>query len=219
MAKDYRKHNTSGPRGSFFRQFLLVLVCFLSGYLSATMFDLNHVMNWLNTQVLSQHNNQPIQKTAAQPAQLPKPKFEFYTLLTNDHAAPTQATNNPASITAPSHISSPASATPIDLTLNKTQATSEIPSQTSDNKAMTGASKSTYSVQLGSFKSKVEADRIKATLALKGFPITVVAVSQNNVTWYRVMTGPYSSRMEAERAQSSIAKSERLMGMIRRMDT
>lgn len=219
MAKDYRKKNSPRHSGSVSRQLLLVLVCFLSGYFSATMFDLNSVMTWLNAQVLAQHTAQPVAKPAVQPAQLPKPKFEFYTLLTNDHAAPTQPVNNTASVaSAATSALPPAPTAPIDLTLNKAQTSPETPTHSVENKPMTGSTKNAFLVQLGSFKSKQEADRIKATLSLKGFPITVVTVSQKNVTWYRVMTGPYPSRMEAEKAQLSIAKSEHLMGMIRRMD-
>lgn len=221
MANDYRRKNSPRHNGSVSRQLLLVLLCFLSGYLSATLFDINSLMAWLNTQVLAQHSGPTVLKPATQPAHLSKPKFEFYTLLTNDHATPTQpATNTTASTTAsPSPLPSSPPA-PIDLTLNKRQATTT-PSHAVEAKSMTGStnpSKNAYLVQLGSFKSKQEADRIKATLSLKGFSITVVAVSQKNVTWYRVMTGPYPSRIEAEKAQMSIAKSEHMMGMIRRMD-
>jgi cell division protein FtsN len=176
-------------------------------------------MLWLNTQVLAQHTTPPVAKPIAQPAPLSKPKFEFYTLLTNDHGGTnTASATHTASATAISPSSLPSTPTgPIDLTLNKVATRS----QDAEKKTTIGSDnphKNAFLVQLGSFKSKQEAERIKASLSLKGFSITVAAVSQKNITWYRVMTGPYSSRIEAEKAQISIAKSERMVGMIRRMD-
>jgi len=222
MAKDYRRKSSPRHSGSVSRQLLLVLVCFLSGYLSAMFFDLNSFMAWLNAQVLAQHTAQPVAKPVTQPAQLSKPKFEFYTLLTNDHAISTQSATNTASgaSISPSSLL-PAPTAPIDLTLNKGHTTLAMPGHGVEAKPISGSTSTTknaFLVQLGSFKSKQEADRIKASLSLKGFSITVVTVSQKNVTWYRVMTGPYPSRIEAEKAQMSIAKSEHMMGMIRRMD-
>jgi cell division protein FtsN len=86
------------------------------------------------------------------------------------------------------------------------------------NPASTPGDKNAYLVQIASFKSKQEAERMKASLALKGFVVSIAVVNQQQAQWYRIILGPYASRTQAEKARSSLAQSEHLAGMIRRMD-
>jgi len=52
-----------------------------------------------------------------------------------------------------------------------------------------------YMIQTGSFRSKTDAERQKATIAFQGLKTTIKAVkSDKGSTWYRVETGPFQSR-------------------------
>ena len=90
MAKDYGRKRSTHRGGSASRPLLLILVGFLAGYLSASFFDFAQLMSFINTQFIAKTELQTPAKPIAQQAQLPKPKFEFYTLLANDHADTTQ---------------------------------------------------------------------------------------------------------------------------------
>ena len=53
---------------------------------------------------------------------------------------------------------------------------------------------------------------------MKGFDVSVASVIQGTGSWHRVIMGPFASRTAAVQAQLLVAKSERIMGMIRKMD-
>ena len=242
MAKEYWKKNSTRRKGSSSKLLVMMLVSFLTGYLTASIFDLTSVSNWINTQLLAQHTSPIATKSVAQQAPLPKPKFEFYTLLANQHAqsepvanvAPvrTAATTLSAAPTIPAPSPVPANPAnellaknqpaPIAVTSAKTLApivTPVAPVVSAGKSASLAAiRKKSYLVQVASFKSRVEAERIKGSLVLKGFAVNVVTVNQQQTSWFRVIIGPYESRDQAEKAQVSIARSEHLNGMIRRMD-
>ena len=58
-----------------------------------------------------------------------------------------------------------------------------------------------YMVQTGSFRTKADAERQKATIAFQGLKADIKQVSgKHGSTWYRVMTGPYYSRSEMNSA-------------------
>ena len=78
--------------------------------------------------------------------------------------------------------------------------------------------KDAYLVQIASFKSNQEAERMKAVLSIKGFRVNIAMVTQQQIQWYRVNLGPFSSRTQAEQARVSIARSEHIIGMVRKMD-
>lgn len=50
-----------------------------------------------------------------------------------------------------------------------------------------------YVLQAGSFKNTIEAERLKASLALLGFEAHIQSVTVNGTAWHRVRTGPYNS--------------------------
>lgn len=75
----------------------------------------------------------------------------------------------------------------------------------------------TYVVQIGSFKSFYEAERMKAALVLKGFDVNINMAKQQNVTWYRVAIGPFASRQQAQQTQIAFAHKQHIIGMIRKM--
>ena len=221
MAKNYGHRKPVRQGSSMSKQLLLVLTGFLFGYLSASIFDFSSLSNWFNTQVLAQHTSSSTIKPAPQQAQLPKPKFEFYTLLasesSNDASVP--APNTPAAVVAPSTVKPVTAATtptvtkstPVAAPLANVVPAKEVPSQ-----MVMG--KDAYLVQIAAFKSKPEAERMKALLALKGFAVTIAIVNQQQTNWYRVSVGPFTSKILAQKAQASVANSEHIVGMIRKMD-
>ena len=76
------------------------------------------------------------------------------------------------------------------------------------------ASKGHYAVQVASFKMRKDAEHMKGMLTLKGFDVHVVPVSHAQGNWFRVVVGPYSNRDSAQKAQLSLARNERLRGML-----
>ena len=216
MAKDYSRKNSVRRHGSVSKQLLLVLVCFLLGYLSASIFDFTSLSSWVNTQVLAQHTI-PIAIKTPPEAQLPKPKLEFYTLLSSEHINTNAPGVDQIVTVTPSRQTTPANPSVEKNKIVPSVAINENPIKTASTAANL-ANKGSYLVQIASFKSRQEADRMKATLAIKGFNVNVAVVTQQQMLWYRVVLGPFPSRTEAEQARVSISQHEHITGMIRRMD-
>ncbi len=234
MAKDYgNKRTTRQSRGAP-HQLLVIVVTFLVGYLTAVFFDVQTISNWLNTQVLASHGQQQqAAKPAPQQAQVPpKPKFEFYTLLANEKGA-TQPTANsypqvatkapaPAAATSPSANGSAAvAATSAAKTTVRpgTNAPQIAAVKVSDAKAVAPpaqqqVNKGNFMVQVAAFKVRQDAEHMKGLLILKGFNVNVVPVTNAQGNWFRVVVGPYSNKTLAQQAQITLAKNERLRGMV-----
>lgn len=217
-------------------------VTFIMGYLVASVFDMNHLSGWVATNLLNRSGTTAIKTAQVQPVDLPKPKFEFYTLLTKEQsrmpgaaamasAASTPVTPKPVSPAIAQ--SSPASNTtvvktdspPIDLTVTQKLPLHEplVAAMTQPSKAMsTGTSTAMvggrYIIQVGSFRNSREAEKMRATLAIRGFSAIITSTTQQQVTWYRVLVGPFESLTDAQRVHREFAQRERITGMIRRLD-
>ena len=224
MAKNYGKRNSARRSGSVSKQLLLALVCFLFGYLSASVFDFASLTNWVNTQLLAQHTAPAAKNVVPQQAQLPKPKFEFYTLLANERneAGPQAAPVTPAApVVVAQATTTAATTTPVNPLTTKSPPVAvplgnAVPAKELSNQLVTA--KEAYLVQVAAFKSKQEAERMKAALSLKGFLVNVAIVNQQKTSWYRVSIGPFTSKTQAQQAQVAVARSEHIVGMIRKMD-
>lgn len=233
MARHYSNKRSSRQSGSAPHQFLVVIVTFLLGYLTATIFDIETISHWMNTQVLAHHEvKQQPTKTRAQQAQIPpKPKFEFYTLLANEKVGGATQTNantvahrtsapaSPAQLTSPAAIAASAIAATTHSSSTKSNPTrpqQTVPVKVAQGKPLAAAqvSKGSYLVQVASFKVRHDAEDMKGLLILKGFNVHVVPVSHAQGNWFRVVIGPYSNRVLAQKAQVSLAKNERLKGMV-----
>lgn len=84
---------------------------------------------------------------------------------------------------------------------SEVQAEVEAKSRALDN---TTATKGTYyRVQVGAFKEQEQADRLRARLILRDYPVTILR-SDN---FHLVQVGPYQSREEAQKAEESLKKS------------
>jgi len=71
-----------------------------------------------------------------------------------------------------------------------------------------------WAVQLGSFKTKPNALRLRDQLRVKGFPSYVEAVTTSGGEIYRVRVGPELQRSKAETLKKKLAKVSKLEGMI-----
>lgn len=61
-----------------------------------------------------------------------------------------------------------------------------------------------YELRVGSFRSKVEAEKMQDKLALSGYPVDITTVHGLSGTWYRVTTGPYRNLINAHQAQNEL---------------
>jgi cell division protein FtsN len=171
-----------------------ILLAFLSGYLLAWFYSPVALQSLFQIK----QSKQLIAQPTANLAVLPKPKFEFYTLLTQEKAA-TPIQSKPA-VTIP--------VPPMNQVL-KSEAViaAQIP-----------ASKYAYIVQLASFQRQEDAEQMKAALIMRGFDAQIKTTTQQGSVWHRVVMGPFVSQQTAQKIQADIAKSERISGIIRRMD-
>lgn len=222
MAGNYRKKNAPRRNSNGLGQLLLVFVVFVAGYMSASLYNLASLSTWIGTHVLANSSLQPIIKVGPQQAALPKPKFEFYTLLANEQVAgAAQATaTSQASAPAPTAMAKAPAAAPVTAALPLHAPLAPVTTIASAEKipAVIANSKEAYLVQVASFKSMREAERMKAGLVMKGFDVKIATVNQQRINWYRVIIGPFGSKTQAQHAQLAFARSEHIMGMIRKMD-
>lgn len=81
--------------------------------------------------------------------------------------------------------------------------------------ASAAAVKGNFLVQVASFKARQDAEHMKGNLILKGFSVYIIPVSHPiKGNWFRVVVGPYANRGLAQQAQVTLARNERLNGMI-----
>ena len=71
-----------------------------------------------------------------------------------------------------------------------------------------------WAVQLGSFKTKPNALKLRDKLRVKGFPSYVEAVTTSGGKIYRVRVGPELQRSKAETLKKKLAKVAKLDGMV-----
>jgi cell division protein FtsN len=122
------------------------------------------------------HTLPPVAAVAKKAVKMPKPQFDFYTLLPD---VKVDAPRKPGAAPAPK---APAVAT-----------------------TETTPAKNNYRLQVAAFKSYPEADAMKARLALSGFTLEIQSVKlQDGKVWYRVQTPPLSSQQEALKVQSAL---------------
>lgn len=220
MAKDYGRRKPMRQKSSAPKQLFWVLASFLCGYLTATVFDFTSLSSWVNTNILANRNGEkPQAQAVAKQAELPKPKFEFYTLLAKDRSAQPPL-NRPTAPVQAKPAGQPAlpTAAPTPLASNRQQQPATVAVTESKPVATANLSKGSYLIQIASFKNRQDAERMKAALTLKGFDVNVAMTSQQQVNWFRVIVGPFNSRMAAEKVQLALAQSERIQGMIRKME-
>lgn len=62
-----------------------------------------------------------------------------------------------------------------------------------------------YRLQVASFRSKEDADRLRANLIIEGLAATIQSSEVKGTTWHRVLVGPFSNRSAMNKAQDQLA--------------
>jgi cell division protein FtsN len=80
----------------------------------------------------------------------------------------------------------------------------ETKSQASTSKSKKPATGKQYVLQVGSFQSLSDAEKLKANVAFLGLSANVQHVTVNKQTWHRVRTGPYKSKQQLYKSQKTL---------------
>lgn len=75
------------------------------------------------------------------------------------------------------------------------------------NKDAHEASDKRYLMQCASFKTRAQAEEMRATIAFQGLEAQIRATSGQNGDWFRVILGPFDAKRDAERAKHTLRKS------------
>lgn len=208
MSKKNVVRNTRQNEGAKVGQAMLAFVAFVFGYLVATVFDFEHVHGWINSKIQAKKADDKVPQETTASKIVPKPKLEFYTLLSQDGYKLKEALSA-QQVDPPKDLHTATKQLPVPSTVS--QAPKQLGTQV-------GADVTRYILQVGSFRSRAEADKMRADLVMKGFDVTVVASKDLQDQWYRVMVGPVSSMKEAESLKYSLANREHIDSMIRKVD-
>jgi cell division protein FtsN len=191
MTKDYRRPSVSPRRRTSSRGTCAFWFLF-GGVLGA--FGVGYA--WMIHEPASPTALSEEATTRPAPSPAPERTFDFYSLLpeeevvvpAEDDAPTTPALPSPASAQTPSQSapqSAPQSAS--RPTPTPTQGTSQSAAATPTPAASAGGGD--YLLQLGSFRSTADAERLKAQLALKGIQTSIQTVTiDNGQTYHRVRT-------------------------------
>lgn len=222
-----------------------VFFVFLIGYVTANFFNFTQLTGWIHQITGAAHQTPAHTKVSTKP-KVPKPKFEFYTLLEKieeDRASSTKTRPHlPAA--AATVATKPVLPIPLNLAnkntimqkkgaieanasplLPKTALVSNASAQltkaatmdTQNTRVTSAQDKNTYWIQVAAFKGKTDAERLKVTLTLKGFDVKIRAIASQQGQWFRVLLGPYPSKNVAEKMQLAIAQNEHIQGMVYRL--
>lgn len=228
-----RRHRYPHRATGNIRLILWVFAAFVLGYAAASYYDMAHVIRFIQTvQMHSKVINKALPIALnTQTLEPPKPNFEFYTLLTKakhgykreqapvSMASAQQAAKHELAEAPQAHEPRqpplPAATVlgSVSVAANEHQPAAaraeEIPSH--------AAKKESYLIQVAAFSRRDDAEKLKASLLLKGYDVSIVAYKQPNAYWFRVIIGPYGSRTEAERIHGTMARRDHIYGMIRKM--
>lgn len=211
MEKPFEKTMNAFPKppeltssSSKFKLFLSFIVVFCTGYFLGNAYNFYQLKAFINKLTADQA---PVKRVVTNK---PQPNYEFYTMLQNEtNHRPVNQNKNSNNLRHKS------------LASNKRQEVNKNnPGKSTKNNTSKVATnkKNSYLIQAASFKYREEAQRMKASLILKGFPANIIVISRDNTNWYRVMIGPYPSKEQALKTNIAIAKSEHVSGMVRKMD-
>lgn len=240
MSKDYvsrRRQTRQKPNAP--RRLVAIVGAFLCGYLVANVFDITSLTTWVNKNILASKETGTHVETRVAHKEAPKPKFEFYTLLSKDSSAPAPINRTlpqaqtaakpiatqPAAVTSQvaAQVTAPATVvntTPHATAITVSRATTKavlVSEKKTTPVSTSAAGKESYLIQIASFNKRQDAEHLKASLVLRGFNVVVSSIQRQTVIWYRVTIGPFNSRTDAEKAQIIVRQSEHMNGIIRRI--
>ncbi len=95
----------------------------------------------------------------------------------------------------------------------KAAPTEKRPQQPASGPAKTAAGSGSYLVQVASFRTTSDAERLKAKLALLGIQARITKVNINGKDWYRVRAGPYEGKQEVSKTRGLLS-SNGLQGIV-----
>jgi cell division protein FtsN len=147
-------------------------------------------------------------------------EMTFYSTLT--HESPAKPTAPPASppprgATAPPPL--PAASPPPPKTPERgTRQESPLPPSANvppPNTVSPQPSVAGYSVQVGSFRAREDAERLRTRLVQKGYPVSIQpSLVAGQGIWYRVRVGNFPDRATADRTAQRLATQERVSVMV-----
>ncbi|RMG90483.1 MAG: SPOR domain-containing protein [Candidatus Dadabacteria bacterium] len=71
-----------------------------------------------------------------------------------------------------------------------------------------------FTVQVGSFRARADAERFLAEIRKKGVEAAIVEASVAGRTWYRVQAGRFRSRTAAAEFQESVLRKKGIQGFV-----
>ena len=75
-----------------------------------------------------------------------------------------------------------------------------------DGKKVTVTDPQAYVLQVGSFRSPADADKLRAELILLGMDVFIKIIEKDGQTWHRVLVGPIDSTLELNRNRNLLAE-------------
>ena len=145
-----------------------------------------------------------------EPAERPKPKYDFYTLLPEkevvipdaelDAQARAEAAKPPAAVAA-------GAATPVnpDAAAIPAASPATTPATSAESAPGAAADAPRYLIQAGAFRGNTEAEALKAQIAMTGEIARVEVAQINGNTVYRVRMGPYPNASALASAKQALA--------------
>ncbi len=140
----------------------------------------------------------PAKQAQTQAPSGPKPKFEFYTILPELEVPVPETTEDQRQAAVPPALQTPPAAPSAPATPPPTAA----PAPTAPDDG------GRYILQAGSSRNAVDAERLRASLALQGMVARIQTVNINGETWHRIRVGPFASRTEADAAQRQLRSAD-----------
>lgn len=243
MTRELRSRR-SQQTGRGFSQLVWIFAAFVSGYVTASFYDMASLTRLIDQMQDKPVPVQPIAASRPLPA-APKPQFEFYTLLTKDSQgnikrivpARTErverAPRDAGSVSRIEHAAQQSSS----QTLNARSSLRQPPSLTTARSTMpvvsqprvmkpviiqpntaTATVNATFMIQIAAFNRRADAESMKASLLLKGFDASVMAYdARPGVHWFRVVIGPYHNKAEVDRIQTSLLQRHHIRGIVRQI--
>ena len=213
MAKKYSRER-GRQRSQLPSRLMLITVSFFAGIIVASFFDINKVValagfdtTFNSALVPTPHFSKINEKQ--------KPKLEFYTLLTKDEKIvppppPTQqqASSQPLELVVVNN-------NPVKPLENKLVEQVGSQPQSQPQVALLDK-KDKYTIQVAAFKLRGDAEKLQASLLLKGFNTSIASTTNANNIWFRVIVGPFTSLDVAQKTKLALATQERLNGMIKK---
>lgn len=196
MARDYKgRANRGRKQKKPVSAWVWLLIGFVLGGVGVGFVCLRYAPhgiqdNWIGDRPPVVRESAPRQ-ISPEPARVSKPKFDFYNLLPDQEVLiPDEEVERQVKKSPPPP--------PVKMPESKAKPTAPSPTRAAGNR---------YMVQVSSFRSRAEAEALKAKLALLGLRARVSRASIKGGTWYRVQLGPYDNAAAMQDVRRQLASS------------